>query len=87
MHLRFFFFDLSKNIQVSHFSCCLRFSQDGFITQVAEIISDVREPITEVSQPVDENKSRRQQVQVGNTHMKELKSFSSPFVFFTFSKP
>ena len=37
------------------------------VTQVAEIISDVREPITEASQPVDENMSRRQQVQVGDT--------------------
>lgn len=36
------------------------------LTQVAEIISDVREPITEASQPVDENESRRQQVQVGS---------------------
>lgn len=35
--------------------------------QVAEIISDVREPIMEASQPVDENLSRRQQVQVGNS--------------------
>lgn len=35
-------------------------------TQVAEIISDVREPIMEANQPVDENESRRQQVQVGN---------------------
>lgn len=37
------------------------------VTQVAEIISDVREPIMEASQPLDENESRRQQVQVGNT--------------------
>ncbi|XP_033479053.2 condensin complex subunit 3 isoform X2 [Epinephelus lanceolatus] len=34
------------------------------IQTVAEIISDVREPITEASQPVDENMSRRQQVQL-----------------------
>lgn len=46
--------------------------EDGFVHQVAEIISDVREPITEVSQVVDENQSRRQQVQVGNTRMKQL---------------
>lgn len=37
------------------------------VTQVAEIISDVREPIMEASQLVDENESRRQQVQVGQT--------------------
>uniref|UniRef100_A0A7N6AJ27 Nuclear condensin complex subunit 3 C-terminal domain-containing protein n=1 Tax=Anabas testudineus TaxID=64144 RepID=A0A7N6AJ27_ANATE len=34
------------------------------IQTVAEIISDVREPITEASQPVDENESRRQQIQL-----------------------
>ncbi|XP_030591275.1 condensin complex subunit 3 isoform X2 [Archocentrus centrarchus] len=34
------------------------------IQTVAEIISDVREPIMETSQPVDENESRRQQVQL-----------------------
>ncbi|XP_049428619.1 condensin complex subunit 3 [Epinephelus fuscoguttatus] len=34
------------------------------IQTVAEIISDVREPITEASQPADENMSRRQQVQL-----------------------
>lgn len=38
---------------------------DFCVTQVAEIISDVREPIMEANQPVDENESRRQQVQVG----------------------
>lgn len=32
--------------------------------QVAEVISDVREPIMDTVQPVDENMSRRQQVQV-----------------------
>lgn len=37
------------------------------VAQVAEIISDVREPITGASQPVDENERRRQQVQVGDT--------------------
>lgn len=36
------------------------------VTQVAEIISDVREPIMEASRPVDENENRRQQVQVGD---------------------
>ncbi|KAM6941539.1 condensin complex subunit 3 [Lycodopsis pacificus] len=34
------------------------------IQTVAEIISDVREPIMEASQPLDENTSRRQQVQL-----------------------
>lgn len=70
MYASEFLFAMSENIQESHFSHCLRFSQDNFIKQVAEIISDVREPIMEVSQPVDENESRRQQVQVGNTHTK-----------------
>lgn len=38
-------------------------------SQVAEIISDVREPITGTSQPVDENQSRRQQVQVATCRL------------------
>lgn len=42
------------------------------VAQVAEIISDVREPIMEASQPVDENESRRQQVQVGNSLPAEI---------------
>lgn len=42
------------------------------VAQVAEIISDVREPIMEVSQPVDENESRRQQVQVGDSLPAEI---------------
>lgn len=42
------------------------------VAQVAEIISDVREPIMEASQPVDENERRRQQVQVGNSLPAEI---------------
>lgn len=38
------------------------------MTQVAEIISDVTEPITEASEPLDENITRRQQVQVGQSY-------------------
>lgn len=41
------------------------------VPQVAEIISDVREPIMEASVPMDENMSRRHQVQVGNTQPTE----------------
>lgn len=50
------------------------------VTQVAEIISDVREPIMEASQLVDENERRRQQVQVGNTEstLKQLDRFQLP---------
>ncbi|XP_059198484.1 condensin complex subunit 3 isoform X2 [Centropristis striata] len=45
------------------------------IQTVAEIISDVREPIMEASQPVDENVSRRQQVQLAEVkvHIMEAK--------------
>uniref|UniRef100_A0A673CG51 Non-SMC condensin I complex, subunit G n=1 Tax=Sphaeramia orbicularis TaxID=375764 RepID=A0A673CG51_9TELE len=45
------------------------------IQTVAEIISDVREPIMEVNQPVDENKRRRQQVQLAEVkvHILETK--------------
>lgn len=34
---------------------------------MAEIISDVTEPITVASEPLDENRSRRQQIQVGKS--------------------
>lgn len=37
------------------------------MTQVAEIISDVTEPIMEASEPLDENMSRRQQIQVSQS--------------------
>ena len=33
---------------------------------MAEVISDVREPIVAVSAPVDENENRRKQVKVRN---------------------
>ncbi|XP_077426614.1 condensin complex subunit 3 isoform X2 [Vanacampus margaritifer] len=41
---------------------------------VAEIISDVRAPITEASQPVDENASRRQQVQLAEVKVRVLEA-------------
>ncbi|XP_037830530.1 condensin complex subunit 3 isoform X2 [Kryptolebias marmoratus] len=44
------------------------------IQTVAEIISDVREPMTEVSQPVDENESRRQQVQLAEVKVRVLEA-------------
>ncbi|XP_042341147.1 condensin complex subunit 3 [Plectropomus leopardus] len=44
------------------------------IQTVAEIISDVREPITEASQPVDENMSRRQQVQLAEVKVRILEA-------------
>uniref|UniRef100_A0A673CC08 Non-SMC condensin I complex, subunit G n=1 Tax=Sphaeramia orbicularis TaxID=375764 RepID=A0A673CC08_9TELE len=43
------------------------------IQTVAEIISDVREPIMEVNQPVDENKRRRQQLAEVKVHILETK--------------
>lgn len=39
----------------------------GYFNQVAEIISDVREPILPISEPVDENEKRRKQVRVSET--------------------
>ncbi|MED6247298.1 hypothetical protein ATANTOWER_022637 [Ataeniobius toweri] len=44
------------------------------IQTVAEIISDVREPITEASQPVDENMSRRQQVQLAEVKVRIMEA-------------
>ncbi|KAL3996452.1 insulin-like growth factor-binding protein 6 [Sarotherodon galilaeus] len=44
------------------------------IQTVAEIISDVREPITEASQPVDENESRRRQVQLAEAKVRILEA-------------
>ncbi|XP_056227267.1 condensin complex subunit 3 [Seriola aureovittata] len=44
------------------------------IQTVAEIISDVREPIMEASQPVDENKSRRQQIQLAEVKVRILEA-------------
>ncbi|XP_070837407.1 condensin complex subunit 3 [Chaetodon trifascialis] len=44
------------------------------IQAVAEIISDVREPITEASQPVDENENRRQQVQLAEVKVRILEA-------------
>ncbi|XP_074552794.1 condensin complex subunit 3 [Halichoeres trimaculatus] len=44
------------------------------IQTVAEIISDVREPIMEVSQPVDENESRRQQVQLAEVKVRIMEA-------------
>ncbi|XP_027873036.1 condensin complex subunit 3 [Xiphophorus couchianus] len=44
------------------------------IQTVAEIISDVREPIMEVSQPVDENRSRRQQVQLAEVKVRLMEA-------------
>lgn len=41
---------------------------------VAEIISDVREPITETAQVVDENLSRRQQVQLAEVKVRILEA-------------
>uniref|UniRef100_A0A3Q1EQZ3 Non-SMC condensin I complex, subunit G n=1 Tax=Acanthochromis polyacanthus TaxID=80966 RepID=A0A3Q1EQZ3_9TELE len=41
---------------------------------VAEIISDVREPITEASRPVDEKESRRQQVQLAEVKVRILEA-------------
>ncbi|XP_061840431.1 condensin complex subunit 3 isoform X1 [Nerophis lumbriciformis] len=41
---------------------------------VAEIISDLREPITEASQPVDENASRRQQIQLAEVTVRILEA-------------
>ncbi|KAF3687656.1 Condensin complex subunit 3 [Channa argus] len=40
------------------------------IQTVAEIISDVREPIMEASQPLDENESRRQQIQIAEVKVR-----------------
>ncbi|XP_077575069.1 condensin complex subunit 3 [Stigmatopora nigra] len=44
------------------------------IQTVAEIISDVRAPISEASQPVDENLSRRQQVQLAEVKVRILEA-------------
>ncbi|KAK2817026.1 hypothetical protein Q5P01_025217 [Channa striata] len=44
------------------------------IQTVAEIISDVREPIMEASQPVDENESRRQQIQLAEVKVRILEA-------------
>ncbi|XP_057699600.1 condensin complex subunit 3 isoform X1 [Corythoichthys intestinalis] len=44
------------------------------IQTVAEIISDVRAPISEASQPVDENVSRRQQVQLAEVKVRILEA-------------
>uniref|UniRef100_A0A674MGV9 Non-SMC condensin I complex, subunit G n=1 Tax=Takifugu rubripes TaxID=31033 RepID=A0A674MGV9_TAKRU len=44
------------------------------IQTVAEIISEVREPITGSSQPVDENESRRQQVQLAEVKVRILEA-------------
>ncbi|KAM4595103.1 condensin complex subunit 3 [Fundulus diaphanus] len=44
------------------------------IQAVAEIISDVREPITVSSQPVDENESRRQQVQLAEVKVRIMEA-------------
>ncbi|XP_069553636.1 condensin complex subunit 3 [Brachyistius frenatus] len=44
------------------------------IQTVAEIISDVREPIMEASQPVDEKESRRQQVQLAEVKVRILEA-------------
>ncbi|XP_060949578.1 condensin complex subunit 3 [Limanda limanda] len=44
------------------------------IQTVAEIISDVREPIMEASQPVDEIMSRRQQVQLAEVKVRILEA-------------
>ncbi|XP_037621500.1 condensin complex subunit 3 [Sebastes umbrosus] len=47
------------------------------IQTVAEIISDVREPIMEASQPVDQNVSRRQQVQLAEVKVRILEAKQS----------
>ncbi|KAM7008781.1 condensin complex subunit 3 [Tautogolabrus adspersus] len=44
------------------------------IQTVAEIISDVREPIMEASLPVDENESRRQQVQLAEVKVRIMEA-------------
>ncbi|XP_037114328.1 condensin complex subunit 3 isoform X1 [Syngnathus acus] len=44
------------------------------IQTVAEIISDVRAPISEASQPVDENVSRRQQVQLAEVKVRIMEA-------------
>ncbi|XP_068607209.1 condensin complex subunit 3 [Brachionichthys hirsutus] len=44
------------------------------IQTVAEIISDVREPITVVSQPADENENRRKQVQLAEVKVRLLEA-------------
>ncbi|XP_041640826.1 condensin complex subunit 3 [Cheilinus undulatus] len=44
------------------------------IQTVAEIISDVREPIMEASVPVDENESRRQQVQLAEVKVRIMEA-------------
>uniref|UniRef100_A0A8C5IAT2 Nuclear condensin complex subunit 3 C-terminal domain-containing protein n=1 Tax=Gouania willdenowi TaxID=441366 RepID=A0A8C5IAT2_GOUWI len=44
------------------------------IQTLAEIISDVREPIMEASRPVDENKARRQQVQLAEVKVRVLEA-------------
>uniref|UniRef100_A0A665VRV1 Nuclear condensin complex subunit 3 C-terminal domain-containing protein n=1 Tax=Echeneis naucrates TaxID=173247 RepID=A0A665VRV1_ECHNA len=41
---------------------------------VAEIISDVREPIMEASMPVDENESRRQQIQLAEVKVRIMEA-------------
>ncbi|XP_061563634.1 condensin complex subunit 3 [Cololabis saira] len=47
------------------------------IQTVAEIISDVREPIMEASQPVDENENRRWQVQLAEVKVRFLEAKQS----------
>ncbi|RVE76276.1 hypothetical protein OJAV_G00006640 [Oryzias javanicus] len=44
------------------------------IQTVAEIISDLREPIVDASQPVDENQHRRQQVQLAEVKVQILEA-------------
>ncbi|XP_068178077.1 condensin complex subunit 3 isoform X2 [Antennarius striatus] len=47
---------------------------DRCIQTVAEIISDVREPIMEVNRPVDEKENRRQQVQLAEVKVRILEA-------------
>lgn len=47
----------------------VRFNVLLWFNQVAEIISDVREPILPIAEPVDENEKRKKQVKVSETSL------------------
>ncbi|KAG7241282.1 hypothetical protein INR49_025800, partial [Caranx melampygus] len=65
--------------QLIHIIGCLDTNEEGgrstlCVAQVAEIISDVREPIMEASLPVDENESRRQQLQLAEVKVRIIEA-------------
>lgn len=59
--------NLCSQVSLKQFTEGLIMYVCGYFNQVAEIISDVREPILPISEPVDENEKRRKQVRVSKT--------------------